>query len=157
MTGVQTCALPICFPVTIMAAAREAVLNELCKTTHQGIQSKRPQHNRVYHDLGNIPRKNTQSNSNVRKYRIPHRRDATAMWQMSRVQTQTAARLGDANVDGVKNTDAGMVFDTDVESRVCARNGKRNRRNPKRCSALVDDRRRTGSGANSPTRGHGTF
>ena len=41
------------------------------------------------------------------------------------MQTQTAARLGDANVDGVKNTDAGMVFDANVESRVCARNGKR--------------------------------
>ena len=29
-------------------------------------------------------------------------------------------RLGDKNVDGDKNTDASMVFDTDVESRVCA-------------------------------------
>ena len=46
---------------------------------------------------------------------------------MSGMQTQTAARLGNANVDGVKNTDASMVFDADVESRVCARNGKRNR------------------------------
>ena len=57
---------------------------------------------------------------------------------MSRVQTQTAARLGDKNVDGVKNTDASMVFDANMESRICAGYGKGNRRNHKRCSASVD-------------------
>ena len=39
---------------------RKGQINELRKTTYQNIQSKWPQHNRVNHDLRNIPRKSTR-------------------------------------------------------------------------------------------------
>ena len=37
------------------------------------------------------------------------------MRQMSRVQTQATTRLGNKNVNGVKNTHTGMVFHSNME------------------------------------------